>query len=70
MTFIEKLLTLAKSRGSKVHTIKSQFSISTNFLLLKETCSDGWVDRREIGEHGGCYLFANDRKGVKCKRLV
>ena len=29
-----------------------------------ETCPDGWVDGRKIGEHGGCYLFANDGQGV------
>ena len=32
---------------------------------IKKTCPDGWVDEREIGEHGGCYLFANNGKGVK-----
>merc|ERR1712172_387230 len=30
----------------------------------EETCPDGWVDGRKIGEHGGCYLFANDGQGV------
>jgi len=30
----------------------------------EETCPDGWVDGRKIGEHGGCYLFANDGPGV------
>ena len=34
------------------------------FFHDKNTCPDGWVDGREIGERGGCYLFANDGKGV------
>ena len=36
-------------------------------MLLKyllEPCPDGWVDGRQIGAHGACYLFANNGDGL------
>merc|ERR1719273_2356520 len=29
-----------------------------------EPCPNGWVDGRQVGEHGACYLFANDGGGL------
>merc|ERR1712083_945905 len=29
-----------------------------------EPCPNGWVDGRQVGEHGACYLFANDGDGL------
>ena len=39
-------------------------SMYYTLFVPEPSCPDGWVDGREIGGHGGCYLFANDGDGL------
>merc|ERR1712079_667493 len=38
--------------------------VPTTTTTTQEPCPDGWVDGRQIGAHGACYLFANDGDGL------
>merc|ERR1711935_629291 len=37
---------------------------TTTTTTTQEPCPDGWVDGHAVGEHGACYLFANDGDGL------